>query len=1118
MTGPSVIRRHFRDFKGLNQAASDLDREIMYAEVAENVQHLRRGDIIKRQGCVPQGDLYENMGAGMHVVDLNKSVQIKGTGFQEGGDSGETNNPSGSVAWSNESNAETSNGSYATAAGMTASTTTEWLYVRNFGLEVPVDAVISGVEVRAEISVASSTADAIVYAGLTTDSGTTIIESEATESTTFTTTDKLVVLGGQTNKFTVNNLSPTEVNASTFGVGIYLFNSSAGPVTYQVDALTVQVYYSVSTDSEELLAMGSTLCRKKTGSITIANSSGNVGTFYILPTASGYQVGLLENSSALPGWPKTYNTGASPGTIGDLYTDINAESGWSMTATPIARVDGAVSSGTSITVDASPQTFSKHDQVGFLDDDLGVTVWRHIHEITGTPSFELDLEASVADNEWLGLGREPVSSIEQVSVTLIASGSSRTYEVSYFEGVPNLATTEHLNSALPGAMEGGLINSPFIDPSHTGTPEFRNFSFVNARGNSYFAVPFFKARGLDRNVVSGQTELNVQNTGLWKYDGVQVHLAGLPQIPTAASPLTNTTGGSMTSSAVYKYRFQFSYEDGNGNFIDGPLTDEYSVTMGGSDTAVSLSFNFNLDETLFPIRHADIASSTANTNVATVSAGHGLIPGIPVIVWDNDASKYVTRRVVDTTRTTVTLDGATFGANSSGLADTSTISQLKVVIWRTEADGTIFYLKDEIPIAPSQGGIVHKDIKADTGLGESLIEPDRFPDLFPKLAYLCTHQGLIVGSGNPDDPEVVYFGDALNPESSPSSTSNFRVTGGDTAKVTAIASDNDDMLAVFKRNSYFNIVGDLDSLSFQRLTVSEFDYGCPAHHAIVKVDSALLFPSTTGFKAIAGGALVNDFGDRLLIDFSNNYYEQEIGQEINGTEDDKLVIRRAVAAYDSNTKQYVCYIPKEDGVPGIDGTLEPEAASPVFVYNTVRDSWYTWELPQQNNMAGGLVAFKDNLWWQARTYNSGLFGQVHKRRNSGLAYDYYDDNTAVEMTLRMSWDSMEAPASWFRPLFLKVYRFEPSGLSELVSPIGFDLTVNEYRNYNESTKYTQATRRFSTSHKQRRFKMKSGKASAISLEFLQPTAEEAGAISGYELQVALPYDATRLQTRGESNS
>lgn len=76
---------------------------------------------------------------------------------------------------------------------------------------------------------------------------------------------------------------------------------------------------------------------------------------------------------------------------------------------------------------------------------------------------------------------------------------------------------------------------------------------------------------------------------LWKFDGSGIHSVGFPIIPQGIVGTGYVSGsGAMTSGATYMYRVVWVHTDGNGNVERSAPSVPASVTLGGSDTAVSL--------------------------------------------------------------------------------------------------------------------------------------------------------------------------------------------------------------------------------------------------------------------------------------------------------------------------------------------------------------------------------------------------------------------------------------------------------------------------------------------------------------------------------------------------
>ena len=1143
MAAPGGIRRNFSQFKGINQGADDLTRTYEFADEATNVEVTRKGAIIKRRGGKPESRDMSDIGDGIYTHHFSKPNDIEFTGYSFGGTAAFVPyvNPDTAVGGNNWSGTASDvladNGSLISVQAPTGVYVSDYVVVSNLGFDIPSDAEITGFSFEAELSTNNATPQAVsVRLSLTKDAGTTVIGNNFVqpypESYYPSTTPIIYRVHTPTTLYGASNLKPEDVNDSNFGFAYRISWSSISDAdTKYVDYFKMGVHYrrrDINQREETLFAIGNQLYKKKNGTFVITYSGANTSTLDILPDASSdtIKVDIKENGSSIAGFPKAY---APTTPIGTMYEDINGLSGYSVVATPIARVNGNQSDAASVTVDASPMTFADKDRVGFYDSALGYEVWRWIHYTTAT-TLVIDTRTSVSDDAWLGIGYEQVQSLPQTESLSLPTSTAVTINVPFWEGVSNVASTEgyaRQQDNLP-TTAGAWNDRPFESVLEQDTANSSNVSFVTARDNLYFGMPFYLNEGVpDAQYRVGQPAPNLQNTGLWKYDGLDCYLAGLPAMtnPEFVGGISTDCGSGLANNSTYKYRFQYAFIDYRGNEVLGPLTDEVTATTAtlsnmqflwrdgqnsdGTETIVGNTLKiFNAP---FPCREADVDGTVGvQTDVATivVYAYHNIIAGLKVAVWHHGLKRFVERTVIATTETSVTFDEPiTWDTAINPLYTHYTISPLRIRVWRTVANGSLFYKAFDAPGVRAGGGATsgyHRlgDGVPDSELGEPLIEPDRRPSLFPKLKYLANHQGLIVGSGNPDDPEAVYFEDIISSESSPAATSSFRISGSTSSgAVTAIGSDNDDMLAVFKEDNYFNIVGDLDSLSFQVLEVSKNEFGCPSHAALVKVDNVLIFPTNNGFKGISGGRLVTDFRDRLIDDLSENFYVQINGQAIETADESKFVVKRATAIYDPSTKQYICYIPCESGTPGFEQNRAVNSNSRVFVYNKNQDSIVKWTLPVSMNMAGGMAIHKENLYWCARTYDGGRKGQVFHRRQTGTTYDYLDNLDAISMNLRMTWDSMDAPSDYFNAIFLKLYQFAPE---QYVG--AFDLSVKEYRNYNESTIYTNASRTFSAANdRQKRIKFKTGRASAISLSFTNDVAMEKPVLTGYEYEVRNPY-------------
>ena len=203
--------------------------------------------------------------------------------------SGVSDASSGDVAWTSPGSALSSNNTYASAT--LNGQTTQYLKTTGFGFSVPAGATITGVEARIEAS-----ADINDYAYISSvkivKSGTVVgTDLGVTSGGSLFTSDTVSSAGGDT-QLGGQTLTPSDVNASTFGVAVTIL-SDLGLSTVYVDHIELRVNYQV--DSPFSYAANPSAAN----GVTIT-SSGNDPTNGVRPTVlQAYrETGPFENSAA----------------------------------------------------------------------------------------------------------------------------------------------------------------------------------------------------------------------------------------------------------------------------------------------------------------------------------------------------------------------------------------------------------------------------------------------------------------------------------------------------------------------------------------------------------------------------------------------------------------------------------------------------------------------------------------------------------------------------------------------------------------------------------------------------------------------------------------------------
>lgn len=163
------------------------------------------------------------------------------TGFVAAGTT--ANDGVGDTAWSNLGNAAASDNSYMTAALGSGSRTTQTGLFTNFGFSIPAGATIDGVEVLGERKTSINTRGKDQSVKLI--KGGTVSGNEKANATAYTTSDVQVTYGGPSDLWGLT-LTPSDVNASNFGVAFRANNNASGSATVSVDVINIKVYYTLT--------------------------------------------------------------------------------------------------------------------------------------------------------------------------------------------------------------------------------------------------------------------------------------------------------------------------------------------------------------------------------------------------------------------------------------------------------------------------------------------------------------------------------------------------------------------------------------------------------------------------------------------------------------------------------------------------------------------------------------------------------------------------------------------------------------------------------------------------------------------------------------------------------
>ncbi len=164
----------------------------------------------------------------------------------------------GTFAWSNPSNAATSNNTRTVASAGDIGTT-RYLKCLNFGFTIPVGAVITGIGVSIERSADN--------ASVVSDNRVRLVKSGAVQTTDkasatlWLLSDVVATYGGEGDVWS-GSWTAEDINAADFGVVISVGSTLEGGGNVSIDHVTMTIHYTPGASSKGRVGGGS-VCRKR---------------------------------------------------------------------------------------------------------------------------------------------------------------------------------------------------------------------------------------------------------------------------------------------------------------------------------------------------------------------------------------------------------------------------------------------------------------------------------------------------------------------------------------------------------------------------------------------------------------------------------------------------------------------------------------------------------------------------------------------------------------------------------------------------------------------------------------------------------------------------------------
>lgn len=681
---------------------------------------------------------------------------------------------------------------------------------------------------------------------------------------------------------------------------------------------------------------------------------------------------------------------------------------------------------------------------------------------------------------------------------------------------------------LPIATGGGTaITINYFDSRNALLDKFPS-------GSGYDNYTFTNGQGQAVSTLNKNNVLYIAfGRRLAKWDGMNFYDAGLPK--PAVNAIANTAGAGL-SAGTYKYRIRFHFRDFQQNDIYGDYVETSVVVAGGGSSQVTITIDPSaIVNAGFNTKFARVNGAQAGVTTITVDAGHTFEIGDPIYFSDSATLTYLERYVTATTATTITITGAvvTVGDN------TPMSCNLRFQLGRTTANGVDVY---ELSYSPTLIEPTYEPTNFTfvDGTSDAILTSNALMDFptsgipieeAPFSTTLCEHQGKIFAvsgvspfTGVSPSLDVYYEFDPDFIEAF-SSLATVRIPSTTKSAITCLHSSSENMLAVFKETSYFNIVGEigLDG-NYQVITISDGDIGCPSPHSIQKINAlnGSLFLSNRGFALLTNGIIDETIGERTRLAFQDIEYFRGSGDPAElisiAPNQDKIIPYKAMSVNHNIDGKYICYVPAYNGFWG--DLVSEWTTSRCFVFDYRYNKWGEYNKYFRGN--GGYAMYGDKLHslgvftaydYPASVAVAGLYRETKREVNNynGTAYvaqfqyDYADGTFPIENIYKTTGLHLGTPSKLKQFLGCKIYQ-----LATAIT--AFSLRLKTYRNFG-TTIHSDVTFDFATTTQEKDKDLRVTSSRVLAFEFSNVTIHQCPMMSGYEIDVEEDYVEETLQNR-----
>ncbi len=855
---------------------------------------------------------------------------------------------------------------------------------------------------------------------------------------------------------------------------------------------------------------------------------------------NGSTVYFLSDPSPLAGAPKSMlEVSAGIDALANFTCSIVDVNG---TAVKFARVNGTQNNVSVITVNAG-HTYTTGDVLSLFDQSTGKLTFR---KLTGTTATTLTFSntyptVSVLDQQWLGSADAPIGSVSlrgtQVTATdPVTDVTFYSWEPVYFDQVfgefgkgpftelwSNRASENFTAPSFANFGNSCYIASGYTTRQGTGSPYGKVYKYdgqsvyrsgvpigwysLSAGGagpltGAYsYATTFIQYDKFGKEVESnpcpyksGPTVTLAAQLGVVDFGSNTTRTTNDTQEFSGTSFIAGTVNGAqvgvttitMTAGHGIKVGDYVLFADGvSGLNVVRKVTAATSVAITISGAAVNVT---NLESVYwsnggFQWRYAKVNGNQANVSTITVTAGHYLQVGDLVCIRDTTGN--LTKKVVlnSVTNTTIGFDSTKYGAVSVTNGNAITCG-FTARIYRSKAGGVDLFYCDEIPFEPATS-FTYSDSTLDTSLTYQFLEPEIGDehDLPPSAKFLCTHQGVLIYSGDIDNPNTVYKSLPDEPEYVSLATGSFDVPSTVNGPITAVASDTEDRLTVYKEIAIYDVPGDIPAGNFIVRPVREGDYGVSSHASIARINGVNIGVGRLGIIGVKNGELIPNLAELINTTIYN---------------DTNMATARAIACNDFTNRRYNVYIPTRIGSSG----------SSDLAFGLDYSNNGVWFDANYSNILGGAPMGYSGVFNEAhvilsRIHSSGLGQFFTQTASAGGTFRYYDVLSGITFSMRTQFIALDEPSIDKAFLRLKIFSFY--GPYETSDFTANTITVTTYKNFG-LTQQSQSTLTFSTvAEFEKWFKLLSGKCRSLAIDISHGTAGSSPHLTGFELVVDSNY-------------